>query len=478
PEYEIHGNIGLGLTILFQGDNEYSKDSDLPKDRYIANDIYSNVEWSYSFNSIKLLISLDLLSTLDTSSIPKFDISSRELYFSYHSDNMELIAGHIFIEWSLLDFYSLTNYFNPLTSNLYSGQLMEGINGLHAKFFFPHLSLEFVILPLFTESELSTSRLNPLSDLGSDSGQTAVDDATDTDGEEESTQTQNPVEDDNQIVAPATLNIDSTPPSYSIKNTQIGFRYGLTLPGIDFYLVYFHGYYNEFMISVKNKNSQLNDFNDQINDPSDDMLTGLDEFNNLSIGTRAVNIERIYRIIDSVGFSTSFSAFDITFTGESKITFNMPVIYEREVYIKSVGVFTDLAMTKAQVFQYSVGINYEFWDFRLIAEFSDLYVFDNIKSIRKDLLPGDTVFGLLNYTLTLDFVEFNFSQGAHYDYIDKQLVVLSYITTDFQNGLYLDTILIYLNDFKSIIDGEDVRDGMFGPYNNSFILEILLYYEF
>ncbi len=486
PEYSIHGTIGLGLTTLFLGDNVYTDEmpEDEPLNRYLASDVYANINASYEFNGFYLYGSLDTLATIDTSGIPQFEIDVREMYVNYHSNIVELSLGHLLIGWSPMELFTLTNYFNPMSTDFYSKELMEGVNGFRSQFFINinngkinYISFDVVLLPLFTESAFSSSRLNPISGLDDEFGQTGLDDITDIDGEEDDVTNQTPQEDDTQ--APALvggLTYDTTPPSPDILNTQFGFRYGMVFPGVDVYLMYFHGFFNGLLFTLKNEEVETDA---DIGDPSDDVLTSADDYGSLFMGARSLDFNRVYRIIDSIGINSTFKIWEMTWKADAKFTFNEPIVYKKKVFIESTGVFTDYALTRSPTIQFSLGLDWEFVsDWRLILEYNEHFVLEQGLDLETDLLPGNTIAGGIIYILSKTNFELTFTQGLYYDYMDRQIASASYIKADLLNGFYGEVALIYLNDFREIIDGEERLGGTFGPLNRSFVLTILLFYEF
>lgn len=485
PEYTIHGTIGLGITTLFMGDNVYTDElpEDEPRNRFLASDAYANINGSYEFNGFYLYGSLDLLATVDTSGIPQFEIDVRELFVNYHSNIMELSLGHLLVSWSPMELFTLTNYFNPMSTDFYSKELMEGVNGLRSQFFINinngkinYMSFDLVVLPLFTESAFTTSRLNPISGMDDDFGQTTLDDLTNTDGEEDEVVSQTPQEDDTQAPAPAGFTYDTTPPSPDIRNIQFGLRYGIVFPGIDVYVMYYHGFFNGFLFTLKNEEF---DSGVEVGDPSDDVLTSADDYGSLLVGTRTLDLNRVYRIIDSIGINSTFKVWEMTWKADAKFTFNEPIIFKKKVFIESTGVFTDYALIRSPTLQFSLGVDWEFIsDWRLILEYSEHFVLKRGLELETDLLPGNTIAGGIIYILTKTNFEITFTQGVYFDYMDRQFVSASYIKTDLLNGFYGELGFIYLNDFREIIDGEERLGGTFGPLNRSFVLSILLFYEF
>ncbi len=482
PDLQIKGTVGLGISIIFQGDNEYLEDSDLARVRYLASDVYGNFQVNYDFNNFHILGNFDVLVTLDSSGMPDFNFDVRELYFDYYSKIFEINFGHIFVKWSQMQVYTIANYFNPMSlSNIYSMELSQAINGIQAIFYVPfdnnkyinYMNFELVVVPLFTEMSVSTSLLSPLTNSISATEQTLLDEIDDTDGEN-NINTVNIVEDDTQLPPITTVDLETTPPSYDILNTQFGFKYSINFPGVDLSLIYFHGFYNKFMFSYTNTKTASGD----IGDPSDDILTGADDYGYLIKGARDLNIKRVYRIIDSIALNSSFTISSATFTLETAFTFNTPLIYKRKVFIPSTGIFFDKALTTAPTFQFAVGVNWEFIsDFRLMLEYSEFFVLKEL-DLDKESLPGNTIFGGLVYMLTTNKIEMTFLLGANFDYLDKQFVALGYVNADFLNGLSMQVAGAFLNDFGDIIDGEDRPEGMFGPLNKSFILAIMIFYEF
>lgn len=484
PDIMVGGYVGLGMSSVFLGDNRYTDelDPDEPRNIYLASDSFGNLNADYKFYSFRLFADFDFTATIDTSGIPKFDIEPKELYVSFVSNNAVVNLGHLIIEWSQMDIYSLTNYFNPYSSTIYSKQLLEGVNGVHGQFYFmDNMSFELIMLPLFTESSLSTSRLNVFLGGIGDLGETDIDDyLIGLDGDDfggifnDLTNTGDEDENDAQPIPPTTPMADTTPPKPDIKNTQLGFRYGVTFSGIDLYLMYFHGYYNSPLITYTYEEPDLDD----PGDPSDDSLTGADDYGALATGGVVMEFKRVYRMIDSFALSTSFNLWEITFKGEMAFTLNSPLIFKRTVYIESTGVFVDRALTTAPTIHASLGLDWEFLDdFRLIAEYSEFFILEDV-NVDEETIPGNTIFATIAYTLSLDTFDVIFAQGAHYDYKDQQLVSISYIQMDFLNGFYAEFGLGYLNDFGAVIDGEENLEGIFGPVNRSFVFGILMYYEF
>jgi hypothetical protein len=484
PDVSVTGYVGLGLSSLFLGDNRFTDElgPDEPRNLYLASDAFSNINADYKFYSFRLFGNMDFTATIDTSGIPNFTIEPRELYVSFVSNNAVVNLGHLIIEWSQMDVYSTANYFNPYSSTIYSKQLLEGVNGVHGQFYFlGNMSFELVFLPLFTESSLSTSRLNIFLGGVGDLGETSLDDyLVDIDEGnlggifDDISNTGDEDENDYQAPPATGVSADTTPPRPDIFNSQIGFRYGLTFGGIDMYLMYFHGYYNQPLVTYTYHEPDIDD----TGDPSDDTLTGSDDYGTLATGTVLMEIKRVYRMIDSIAFSTSFNLWEITFKGETAFTINAPVIFKRKVYIESTGVFLDRALTSAPTLHASIGLDWEFLDdFRLIAEYSEFFVLEDI-DVDEETIPGNTLFGTVAYTLSLDTFDIILAQGVHFDYKDRQLVSISFIQLDFLNGFYTEIGLAYLNDFGAVVDGEENLEGIFGPANRSFILGILTYYEF
>ncbi len=477
PDLMIKGNVGLALPMVFlNNSNELIGnyfDSPEEKFRYLACEVYGNVNADYKFFGVNLFGSIDFLASTDFSGLPEFNINLRELYLSYVNNFMVLKFGRLLVPWSSMNVFTVTNYFNPLSDTIYSKEFLEGVNGIHTQFYFAgSMSFEFVLVPLFTNVGLHSNRMNMflgnLNSISSIDMGSLVDDLL---GRED---LDNPFIDNDDPSSPKVYTFDTSTPSLSLLNTQVGVRYGVKFGWMDLYLIYFHGFDKMPQFSYTHSKIESSDLVDPDNESDlDEILEDIDE----PLKGVKVLVKKEYNIIDSFAISSTFNVWQLTFNAEMDVTINDPILVEKEVTIEEKP-YMDRYIAKSPTMNISLGLRWEFLnDFLLMIEFNEFFIFKDINPI-KDSTLGGSILLTLAYTLKLEPLDTMFTQTAYFDYYDLQLVTISYVRMDFKFGLYGEIGVGYMNDIEATTDGDNMTEGIFNAFNRSVLLVLNVYYEF
>jgi hypothetical protein len=384
------------------------------KPLFVSNRVTGKADVSCSFGNVNIQGSFDLdinprdINLSGADSVHSLRVN--ELYCGIRGDFFDVKAGYFPVEWSQMNTFHLTNYFNTregLSTDLdqfgfdpdefdfvvdYSrftdeGKDIDPVCGIHLLGYYSMFSLELIISPPFFFYDQAPS----------------MSEAIDT------------------IPFPPTVEVtlDNTLPAFSLENTEIAARAGITISSLDFYLSYFHGFDNRLLYTTATTVSLPADI--------DILMT------------------KEYSLLDRIGSSLSYDLSGMIIHAEMVMSFAEPIVYsETTTYPDPLGDITDTKSEKTAAMEISAGFDWEVLSgFRVIAEYTDFFLLEDVADVQEEILHGDSTFGALHYTLPLSQGEITLKTGVLFDWAGNELTSVSSVNYDFLNGFNCEVLLYY-----------------------------------
>lgn len=409
----ISGEVGYFPVLKFKAEK---------KPLFVSNLITGKTDLHYSFGNIKAAgsfkLDIDPHSTIlsPNSSVDTFDdlyeLSINELYCGFQADIIDMKAGYFTVDWSQMNVFTLTNYFNRNTSFYFDLDLFgfhpddfdldvdyslfttndkenDAIAGLHLLAYYSLFSLELIVSPPFFFNDQTSYIADAL----------------------------------NTFTFPANVDIAlfNSPPAFTLENIGVAARFGFTIFSLDVYLSYFHGFDNRALYTT---------------------TTILSPPENLDI-----EIAREYSLLDRGGISASYDLFGMIIHAEMIMSFSDPVLYYHTTsFPEPLGDVIDTKIKNIMTMEISAGFDWEiFPNFRVIFEYTDSFLLEDVPDVQKETLHGDTLFGAVHYTLPLPGSEITFTEGIFFDWSGNEITSINKLKYDFLNGFVCEFSLFYFH---------------------------------
>ncbi len=350
---------------------------------------------------------------------PEFEIDIRELYFNYRSNFVDIEVGFFPLEWSVMNVFKIADFFQPAALPFLTGELLSSSRtGIHAIFYYGLFSLEGVYLPLYSAPASVGDYVG--SSLGVDFYPQDIE----------------------------VVQIDEKPdPTYD--HFQAAGRFGMALGALDLYLLGYHGYSNQ----------EIHTSQTVFEPPASSSLL----------------VEREYNIVDTLGLSASFELLGFVVGAEATVTFEAPVLVDEVVeLLQPVGTVTNKVLARVPVLAWSAGFDWGFLpNTRLLFEYSDLHVLEELDSLDETALAGDTFFAALAIIIPARF-ELDFFLGSIYDWSGHELTLIGTVGIDFLNGITVDMSAIYFE----VLEATVATSALYEHLERDIILDLSLRYTF
>ena len=153
----------------------------------------------------------------------------------------------------------------------------------------------------------------------------------------------------------------------------------------------------------------------------------------------------------------------------------LKVLIVNETVDLPIGTVTNKVLGYAPLLRWSAGFDWEvFKNIRLLFEYTDLHLLEELDGVDESLLGGDTFFGTIDIRLPMGMIEPAFTAGALYDWSGHDFTVLGTLGVDFLNGFVLEVSGIYFD----IFDSTDRTSPMYEQLENDVILNLNARYSF
>ncbi len=354
---------------------------------------------------------------IDGDNNPVFDIGARRLYFNYRADVLDLTIGRFAIEWSPMSVFPLSDFFSPAGMPAPGGDVAEEpATGLRAVAYVGPLTLEGVFVPLYYAPTAMTDYFGALGiDL---------------------------YPDDIPVV------LTDSRPGLSLGNPQGAVRLGLDIPFLDTYFYYFHGFMNQTLTTSRT----------EFEPPA----------------TVTLVVENVHRIVDRFGLTATLDVLGFIVNAEAVLTLGAPVHVTEEVELP-IGPVTNTVLKSAPLARWSAGFEWEMAkDVRLIFEYADVEVLENVPEVNQALLGGNKVFGALDVRLPVGPSEQSLTAGAFYDWSGGGLTAVATLKSDFLNGVTVEASGIYF----SVLGTTGDTVSVYAQLDNSLIFSLTATYDF
>jgi hypothetical protein len=415
PPLEVYGTISLHPILYLN-----KVDGDYAEPFFPLSSMDGRINVRHRMGNIEFFAGFSAGAVYRPNTVPETAVDVEELYFRHLSDFSDVTVGRFSPEWSPMNVFKLSDFFAPQSGLLFGGSGFTRVStGLRAIFYYKIFSFEGIYLPFYTAS-------TPFSEYASELF--------------------------NFSPYPDTVpvNITDNEPGMKWDTLQAAFRAGLDFGFADFYFFGRHGYLPDAIITSETV----------FTPPADLML----------------EVTKKYPKVNSLGLTAISEVWRIIFNAEASVTFDYPLIVTETVsYPDPIGTVENRSMKAAASLRWSAGFDWEiFKNIRIIGEYSDFHLLEDISDVDTSRNPGDTVFGALDVILPAPKFELGFTTGPLYDWSGGEFTYINSIRTDFFNGISMELSGIYFDVFKTT----DSTTEMYEELSGDFLFDLNIEYTF
>lgn len=476
-QYDFSGFVGYNVSLRFPyystGHNE-----DEDKISFFSNNAYTELSGSYQIESFKIKGILDLLTRIDFVSVPDTQLDLRELMINYESTYFGFSAGNIIEEWSISDVFQIMNFINPTSFNgIIDENIAAGVIGVSLRTYIDIYTINLVFLPTYTEhippDFTNITLVTPASVQNIFVGGFSLESVQLPDEDIVPGQDSEDINDEIALV----VNLDNSPPEFSVDNMAVAFKFSFTALNTDFGFYFFHGFSKKILYEEINS---MEDPQETEIEPVDHHA-GQDDIGALepATATRILEYKRVFSKVTSFGASAAFNIDMFAFRLETKFTLDKPYLFYNDVFLDKIGTFTDLRLDTLPTLEYTAGFDVEpFYNFRILVEGHQYFPFGSTSYVDPMSIYSNYIFGAISYKFLDDILEVMMS--TMYDFTNKYLFLIPNVQADFQNGFIIDLRVFYYNSLEYNPDTlrAEEDENIFNFYDNDVIVFVNLKYEF
>jgi len=384
---ELTGFLTENLGMKFQDEQEFIREETLVRLR-----LRKRTE------SATLLVSVDLLYDPLYYSSP--DVGLREAYAEFSPGRFDVRIGRQITIWGRADELNPTDFINPENYRQFilSDKADRKIGSFYTKvdYYFGAFSIRGIFIPVFTPAEIPMETTSPWI----------------------------PYEIKKLLMNPSVTLDDSVRPGFKLKNSEYAFKLDGVMPGFDFSLCYFDGFFDLPIM-----------------------------FRTAVLPSGTVEITPEYRRFRAGGFDFSTALGGAGLWGE--------VAYIHRGYYTTVNPADADGIVVKPYLSFIAGADYTvFENLYLNFQWFGEYIFDYEKAIDDDMVKNGFIFEC-SKTFSGEELKIGFT-GMIYNLKDEDYMLKPYIEYSYADGILLETGGYFFGGKKDSMFGQfDTNDNMF-----------------